>query len=144
MNVLYTFFANRSMKRIPSLLIVGATAAILGLFVGTGWTTWQPQETNYLVIEEFEIGPNMSVNDGTARLSKWVQALRATGKHSSVRLFFHDWGPEAAFYLVSETTDWGAIGTIFADVVAVEPDFMSQPFGFAGHSDNILTEIPVQ
>lgn len=132
------------MKRISSLLIVGIIGATLGLFSGMGWATSQAQETNYLVIEEFELGPDMTVNDGTARLSEWVRALRATGKHSSVRLFFHDWGPEAAFYIVSETADWGAIGTIFADVLAVDPDFMSQPFGFAGHSDNILTEIAVE
>ncbi len=132
------------MKRTPSLLVVGITSASLGLFTGTAVATSQTQETNYLVMEEFELGPNMSMNDGTEQLSGWVSALRATGKHSSVRLFFHDWGPNAAFYIVSETTDWGAIGTIFADVLAADPDFVSRPWGFAGHSDNILTEIPVQ
>jgi hypothetical protein len=106
--------------------------------------TTQAQQANYLVIEEFELGPDMSMNDGIARLSEWVRALRATGKHSDVRLFMHDWGPEAALYIVSETEDWDAVGTIFADVLAVEPDFMTQPFGFLGHSDNILSEIPVQ
>ena len=131
------------MKRIPTLLIVGIAGAVLGLFAGTAWATAQAQETTYLVIEEFGIGPDMTVNEGTERLSGWVRALRATDKHSSVRLFFHDWGPEAAFYIVSETTDWGAIGTIFSDVIASEPDFMDRPFGFSGHSDNILTEIPV-
>ena len=132
------------MKRIRSLLIVGITGATVGLFAGTALATPQAQDTNYLVIEEFEVGPDMILNDGIVRLSEWVRALRATGKHSSVRLFFHAWGPEAAFYIVSETTDWAAIGTIFVDVVAAEPDFMTKPFGFAGHSDNILTEIPVQ
>ncbi len=132
------------MKRIPSLLFVAITGATVGLFAGTVLATPQAQETSYLVIEEFEIGPDMIPNDGIARMSEWVRALRATGKHSSVRLFMHDWGPEIALYIVSETTDWAAIGTIFADVVAAEPDFMARPFGFAGHSDNILTEIPVQ
>ena len=132
------------MKPIASLLVAGILCSTVGLVAGTALATPQAQDTTYLVIEEFEIGPDMTVNDGTARLSDWVRALRQTGKHSSVRLFFHDWGPEAAFYIVSETKDWGAIGTIFEDVVAAEPDFMTQPFGFAGHSDNILTEIPVQ
>ncbi len=127
-----------SMLTVTALVLVpiAATAAMR--------TIQTQEETNYLVIEEFEIGPDMIWNDGIARMSEWVRALRATGKHSSVRLFMHDWGPEAAFYIVSETTDWAAIGTIFADVVAAQPDFMTQPFGFAGHSDNILTEIPVQ
>ncbi len=132
------------MKWIPSLLVVGITGITVGLFAGTALATAQAQETNYLVIEEFEISPSMSMSDGTAQLSGWVSALRATGKHNSVRLFFHDWGPNAAFYIVSETTDWAAIGTIFADVIAADPGFTTRPFGFAGHSDNILTEIPVQ
>ena len=51
---------------------------------------------------------------------------------------------QVAFYIISETTDWGAIGTMFADLLAVQPDFMTTPFGFSGHSDNILTEIPVE
>ena len=131
------------MKRTWLLAVVALASASLGLIGGRGLSASVQQGTNYLVIEEFEIAPDMTPNEGTARLSEWVRALRATGKHSSVRLFFHDWGPEAAFYIVSETTDWAAIGTIFADVVAAQPDFMTQPFGFAGHSDNILTEIEV-
>ncbi len=130
------------MKR-SSLLTVTALVLVPIAATAAMRTIQTQEETNYLVIEEFEIGPDMIWNDGIARMSEWVRALRATGKHSSVRLFMHDWGPEAAFYIVSETTDWAAVGTIFADVVAAEPDFMTQPFGFAGHSDNILTEIEV-
>jgi hypothetical protein len=45
---------------------------------------------------------------------------------------------------MSETSDWGAIGTMVDDLFAEIPDFMEQKWGFAGHSDNILTEIPVE
>jgi hypothetical protein len=53
------------MKRIRSLLIVGIIGTTLGLFSGMGWATSQAQETSYLVIEEFELSPDMTVNDGT-------------------------------------------------------------------------------
>ena len=131
------------MKKLRSLVVVAVAAALVG---GTGsrLLATPQQDTTYLVVEEFEFGSDMALSDGIERLSTWVRALRATGKHSSVRLFMHDWGSEAAFYIISETTDWNAIGTLFADVVAAEPDFMDQPFGFAGHSDEIMTEIPVQ
>lgn len=132
------------MKRIRSLFIVGVASATVGLVVGTVLAETKEPKTRYLVIEEFEMGPDMSMDDGIARLSGWVRALRASGKHSSVRLFLHDWGPELALYIVSETDDWGAIGTIFDDVIAAEPDVMKKPLGFVGHSDNILTEIPVE
>ncbi len=131
------------MKKFRSLVVVAVAAALVGGIGGRLLATPQ-QDTTYLVVEEFEFAPDMALSDGIERLSTWVRALRATGKHSSVRLFMHDWGSEAAFYIISETTDWNAIGTLFADVLAAEPDFMNQPFGFAGHSDEILTEIPVQ
>lgn len=134
------------MKGIRSPLIVAIASLAVGLVAGTvvAKTQDEEQKTQYLVIEEFGIAPDMSMDEGIARLSGWVRALRATGKHSSVRLFLHDWGPEAALYVVSETSDWGAVGTIFADVIAAEPDLMKKPLGFAGHSDNILTEVPVE
>ena len=132
------------MKRLLSILVAVLASSSLGLLAGRSLAADQAQQTNYLVVEEFKLAPDQVPADAIARLSSWVQALRATGKHSDVRLFFHDWGPEVALYIVSETTDWNAVGSIFADVLAVEPDFMNQPLGFAGHSDNILTEIPVQ
>jgi len=132
------------MKPIPAFLFVALASAALGLTGGRLFAADQAQETNYLVLEEFRLAPDQTPADAIARLSSWIRALRATGDHSQVRLFLHDWGPEVALYIVSETRDWNAVGNIFAEVVAVEPDFMNQPFGFAGHSDNIMTEIPVQ
>ena len=132
------------MRKISSLVAAGIACALLGVFAGTEWAGAQAQETNYLVIEEFQIAPDMSINESQERLSAWVRGLRDTGKHSSVRLFLHDWGSEISFYIVSETTDWNAVGDIFGDVIAVEPDLVDQPLGFSGHSDEILTEVPVE
>ncbi len=132
------------MKRTSYLVAVGVACAAIGLVAGRGLAAAQEQETNYVVIQEFEIGSDMALNDGIAQLSEWVRAFRASGKHSSVRLFMHEWGSEAALYIISETTDWGAIGTMFADLLAGQPDFMTVPFGFSAHGDNILAEIPVE
>lgn len=131
------------MKSVTSFLIAGITCAALGLFAETKWGALQAQESSYLVIMEWKTGPDMSRNEGTAQLSEWVRALRETGKHSSVRLYSHHWGPNAAFYIVLETTNWGAIDSVFADIAATQPDIKDRALGFAGHSDNILTEIPV-
>jgi hypothetical protein len=131
------------MKRIAVVLGIAVVSATLGVAGGRSLEASQAQQTNYLVIESFTLGADQAPAEAIERLSRWVRALRATGDHTDVRLFFHDWGPEAALYIVSETPDWNAVGNIFAEVLTVEPDLMNQPLGFAGHSDNILTEIPV-
>ena len=128
------------MKRIGvvlSLALVGS----LGFVGGEAFSSAQ-EAPNYLVMTEFELGPDQTFNDAINRLSEWVRVSRATGKHESVRLFLHDWGPEAGIYVLYES-DWEGVGAIFPDIVAGIPGFMDQPFGFAGHSDNILTEIVV-
>ena len=136
---------NSARKRTHILLVVGFVSAAVGVLAGVALAAAaQTQQTRYLVVEEFKIGPNMSFNEGIARLSGWVRALRASGKHGSVRLFRHDWGPEASLYIMSETENWASIGTILEDVSTAEPDILDRPFGFAGHRDNILVEIPVQ
>lgn len=128
------------MKRIGvvlSLALVGS----LGFVGGEAFSSTQ-EAPNYLVMTEFEIGPDQTFNDAINRLSEWVRVSRATGKHESVRLFLHDWGPEAGLYILYES-DWEGVGEIFPDIVAGIPGFMDQPFGFVGHSDNIMTEIVV-
>ena len=132
------------MKKNSATVVAIVVSLGVGLVGGSALTARQAPETNYMAIQEWRIGPGMSINEGIGRMSEFVRILRATGKHESVRLFRHDWGPEVAVYLVSETSDWNAIGTVFADIVAAQPDFPDQPFGFAGHSDNILAEIPVE
>lgn len=132
------------MKRIGIIAIVALAGAALGLMAGKGLSATAQEETNHMVIQEFVLGPNQSVDEGIAKLSEWVRIFRASGKHHSVRLFMHEWGSEAAFYIISETKDWDAIGTMFADILASNPEFMSEPFGYASHSDEILGEIIVE
>ena len=132
------------MKRIGIIAVVALAGVALGLVAGRGLSATAQEETNYMVIQEFTLGEGQSVNEGIAEMSDWVRAFRATGKHSSVRLFMHEWGSEAAFYIISETNDWSAIGTMFADLLAAKGEFMDEPFGFASHSDEILAEIPVE
>ena len=132
------------MKRYSLLSVLSLAILAVGIIAGRASAVSEVQETNYIVIEEFELGPDQTINEGIEQLSEWVRILRNTGKHSSVRLFMHHWGPETALYIMSETSDWGAIGTLTADLFAGIPDFLDQEWGFAGHSDNILTEIPVE
>ena len=132
------------MKRFSLLTMLSLVILAIGVIAGRASIVSEAQETNYIVIEEFELGPDQTINEGIERLSEWVRIIRDTGKHSSVRLFLHEWGPETAIYIVSETSDWSAIGTLFADLLAEIPNLADQKWGFAGHSDNILTEIPVE
>jgi len=131
-------------KRFSLLAVSSLVILAIGVIAGRASAVNELQETNYLVIQSFELGPDQTMNQEIERLSEWVRILRDTGKHSSVRLFFHHWGPETAIYIMSETSDWGAIGTMGDDLVAEISDVMDQEWGFAGHSDNILTEIPVE
>ena len=132
------------MKRMPYLLAAGVAIGAIGLVADRSLGAAQEQETNYVVIQEFELASDLPLNASVAKLSGWVRTFRASGKHSSVRLFMHEWGTKASLYVISETTDWSALGTMFADLLESQPDFMTVPFGFSGHSDNILTEIPVE
>jgi len=131
-------------KRFSLLAVLSLVILAIGVIAGRASAVNEVQETNYLVIETFELGPDQTMNEGIEQLSEWVRIIRDTGKHSSVRLFLHHWGPETALYIMSETSDWGAIGTMVDDLFAEIPDFPEQKWGFAGHSDNILTEIPVE
>jgi hypothetical protein len=131
-------------KRFSLLAVLSIVILATVFMAGRASAVSEVQETNYLVIESYELGPDQTINQEIERLSEWVRILRNTGKHSSVRLFMHHWGPETALYIMSETSDWGAIGTMVDDLFAEIPEFMDQEWGFAGHSDNILTEIPVE
>ena len=132
------------MKRFSLLALTLPATLAVGVIAGHASASSQEQETNYMVVQEFEIGPDQTINEAIEGLSEWVRVFRNSGKHSSARLFMHEWGSEAALYIISETSDWGAIGTLFEDLVAADPGFMDRSWGFVGHSDEILMEIPVQ
>jgi hypothetical protein len=56
----------------------------------------------------------------------------------------HAWGPDVALYLVMEPKSWQAIETGYDKLRAAHPDIMTSPWRWGDHSDNIVTEIPVQ
>ena len=98
---------------------------------------------NYLYIEEYVIGPGMIPNEAIAKASEWVRALRATGENKSVKLYIHNAGPAFALYLIFEPKSWQAIddgGRKYLDSI----DLMSEPWEWASHSDNLLSEILVE
>lgn len=130
------------MKR-GSLLFVLALVCIPLLVTATRATVQSQQEPNYLVISVFHLAPGRSFNDASAEVAEQVRIIRASGKYKSVRLFAHNWGSELAFYVISEPNDWASIPAGFRAILQAQPDFLDRPFRWQAHSDNILTEIPV-
>jgi hypothetical protein len=124
-------------------LLLGGVFFISGRAVGLAQQPQQAEE-NLLLIGKFDIAEGRSLNDVIAEASQWVRDLRATGEFKSVRLYMHDWGPELAVYILHEPNSWQAIKTGYNKFFAARPDLMTGPFRWAGHSDNILSEIPVQ
>ncbi len=98
----------------------------------------------YLYLEEFEIAPGQIPNEAIAEMTEWVKIMRESGEFTSVRLFIHNTGPRFALYLLIETDNWQSLETGFEKLLAALPEFMDEPFRWAGHSDNLLSEIPVE
>ena len=48
------------------------------------------------------------------------------------------------YLYLEETDNWQSLETGFEKLLAALPDFMDEPFRWAGHSDNLLSEIPVE
>ena len=128
----------RRSRAILGALLLIATGAMAG-FV----TAQAQQEPNYLVIETYEMTPDRSFAEAQEEMMEVVRIHRATGAYQSVRLFTHNWGPELAFYLIAEPNDWASIPAGFQAQVEAQPDLLDRPLGWASHSDNILTEVPV-
>ncbi len=131
------------MKRSTRLVLAGLAILATGILMGFVTATVQ-QEPNYLVIETYEIPSDRSFADAQEEMMEVVRAHRSTGAYKSVRLFTHAWGPELAFYLVEEPNDWASIPAGFEAQMEDQPDMMNQPFRWASHTDNILTEVLVQ
>ena len=72
-----------------------------------------------------------------------VRVMRKSGHWKSVRLFFHDTGPDVAVYVLGEPNSWQDIEDGNEKMVN-EMKIMNSPFPWASHSDNLLTEIRVQ
>ena len=102
------------------------------------------QPTAYLLIEKFEIAPGRAISEATEEMSGIVRELRKTGEFNSVRLYTHNYGPELAVYIITEPKSWQALKNGADKLFAARPDLLTTPFRWAGHSDNILAEIPVR
>jgi hypothetical protein len=99
---------------------------------------------NYLYIEEFQVPTGMTPNEAIAEGQMWVKSYRATGEYKSVRLFLHNTGPSFSVYVLLEPNSWQSIETGQAKFFEAQPDFMDRPWKFALHSDNLLSEVPVE
>lgn len=132
------------------LLVVGV---LMFLLVVTASPLMRSQETkkqvtpiigeNYLYMEEFEIGPGMTMNKAIAEGKDWVTSLRKTGEFKSVKLYIHNTGPRFAVYILAEPKSWQSLETGWQKFFAANPDFGDKPVWFT-HSDNLLSEIPVE
>lgn len=104
----------------------------------------EQQQTRFLYIQEFALAQGQSWNGAVSELSDWVRDMKAIDEFRSVRLFTHHTGPSASFYIMTETDSWQAIDAGFSKFFAGRPTLFDEPFAFAGHSDNLMTEVPVE
>ncbi len=106
----------------------------------------QPTQTAdaLLIIEEFEIPYGVAVTAAIDEASQTVRAMRKTGEFNNVRLYTHSWGPKLAVYIVVEPKSWQAIKAGTDKLFAARPEIRTAPFKWAGHSDNILADVPVR
>jgi len=130
---------------LASVLAIAAIAV-------TGYTAASAQEqapaspisgSNYLYIQEYEIGPGTVPDDAVSLAQEWVKKFRATGEYKSVRLYIHNTGPRFALYILMEPKSWQAIEDGANKFFAANPEIMNQPFNWGAHSDNLLSEISV-
>lgn len=105
--------------------------------------TTPPTAERYLYIEDFEIAPGQIPSEAVAAASEWVRVMRETGEFENVKLYMHHTGPRFALYVLAETSSRQAINDGFEKMFEAMPDWMDQPYEFATHSDNLLSEIPV-
>ena len=99
--------------------------------------------SNYLYIEEFQVPTGMTPNEAIAEGGMWVRKYRATGEYKSVRMFLHNTGPSFSVYILLEPNSWQSIEVGQAKFFEADPDFMDRPWKFAVHTDNLLSEVPV-
>lgn len=127
--------------RNPIALVVLSLAAIaLGVYTARGLPA-QEQTANYAVLVSFEMSGQQSFEEALGVVTEWGNLMRGLGVDA--RAFIHEWGPSNSFYLLIETDDWNEIGTLFDRMGEASPELMTRPFGFAGHSDLIMRELPL-
>jgi hypothetical protein len=130
----------------------GYLALILTIVAITVYTAASAQEetpaspvysSNYLYIQEYEIGTGTAPSDAISQAQEWVKEFRATGEYKSVRLYIHNTGPRFALYILIEPKSWQALEDGANKFFAANPGVMDQAFNWGRHSDNLLSEIPV-
>ena len=99
---------------------------------------------NLLYLEAFELAPGAIPNEAIAEAQGWAKTYRATGEYKSVRLFVHHTGPSFSLYLMLEPKSWQAIQDGQNKFFEANAETMDEPFNWATHSDNLLSEIPVE
>lgn len=124
-----------------AILAVGLFLA--GRMVGVAQQPAQAADA-LLVIGEFDIPHGVAVTAAIEEASGTVRAMRKTGEFTNVRLYTHSWGPKIALYIISEPKSWQAIKAGTDKRFAARPELRTAPFKWAGHSDNILTEVAVR
>ena len=95
-----------------------------------------------MVFLEFTMDADQSFAGAMETINTYGKAAQGLGLNA--RTFMHEWGPSNSFYMTIETDSWEEIGTLFERMVEAMPALMNEPFGFAGHSDVILRELPIQ
>jgi len=139
------------MRKNPSTKIARALLSLLGvIWVGGSSVIAQDDvaedsiaSSNIIYIEEFELAPGVVPNNAIAEAQEWVKGYRETGEYKSVRLFMHNTGPRFAIYILMEPNDWQSLQDGQRKFFEANPDIMDKPFNWGAHSDNLLTEIPV-
>ena len=128
----------------------GVALLLVLSFAGSSWSIAQDdliedsfEAANLLYIESFELAPGAVPNEAIAQAQGWAKSYRATGEYKSVRLFVHHTGPNFALYLMLEPKSWQAIQDGQNKFFEARSEEMDKPFNWANHSDNLLSEIPL-
>ena len=130
------------MKRSAALTAVLVLSAASVGFVGGKSQPAQQEASTYLVLTEFTMDADQSFAQAMETMNTWGKAGQALGL--DVRTFMHEWGPSNSFYMTIETDSWDEIGTVFERMGEQMPELLTEPFGFGGHSDIIMRELPIQ
>ena len=128
-------------KSIMLTAMVALIAASVG-FVGGKELPVEQDAGNYMVLVEFTMDASQSFADALESMNTFGKSAQSIGLN--VRTFMHEWGPSNSFYMTIETESWEEIGSVFERMVEAMPELMNEPFGFSGHSDIIMRELPIQ
>ena len=129
-------------SRFATGLATLALAFAAALPAGAQEATPTPEEPRtYVALLEFSLDADQTIGGALEKLNDFGRAIRDSG--FDVRTLIHEMGATNSVYLLIETEDWNALGTLFDRVLEQMPELMTEPFGWAGHSDLIMREVPI-